>query len=62
MTEQKNISLIDEHIAPCPKLLEADTDPRVFLGEQIRHAILNATLSFDAPDSILSSQNLKNSV
>lgn len=61
MEEQENISLQDEHITPCPKLLQANTDPRVFLGEQIRHAILNATLSFDTPDSILTKNNPENS-
>ncbi len=56
LTEQQIINDTDGLLVPDPKILDTETDPRVFMGEQIRHAVLNATLAFEAPDSILASQ------
>ncbi|MEE9333843.1 MAG: glycerol-3-phosphate 1-O-acyltransferase PlsB [Granulosicoccaceae bacterium] len=56
LTEQEALWVADGLLIANPILLESETDPRVFMGEQMRHAVLNATLAFEAPDSILASQ------
>ncbi len=53
LTEREVLSLNDGLLIANPNLLDTETDPRVFLSEQIRHAVLNTTMAFDAPDSIL---------
>lgn len=60
LTDQQAISVMDDLLVANPKLLDANTDPRVFMGEQMRHAVLNATLAFEATDSLLASYAAKN--